>query len=75
MYYAVLIIMKITITRDVLVEIVKSRLENEIWDHQFRRWDEIDVETLNEDAGDCVHLTTSEGDVIRWLPRNAFVIK
>jgi hypothetical protein len=62
--------MKIRFKRDVLVDVVKSRLD-EVWDVNFRKWQELTVETVKP-SGRSVTLTTSDGDTLLNVPEDAY---
>lgn len=64
--------MKVRILKTILVEIQKTKLE-EVWDKQFQRWAELNVESINV-VGKFANLTTYEGDVIMHLPVDAFEV-
>lgn len=72
MYSAICIVMKIRFLRDVLADIQKTRL-NETWDHLYRRWDELLIETIFEE-GKVVAFKTYEGDIISAIPVDAFTV-
>jgi hypothetical protein len=57
--------MKIRFVKNVLVEVYKSRLD-EVWDKQYRRWDEIEVDSISE--GKFADVRTTEGDAIYGIP-------
>ena len=61
--------MKIRFTRNVLVEVIKPRLE-ETWDKEYRKWEELKVESIVGE--DKVTITTKEGDILLDVPLNSF---
>lgn len=62
--------MKIRMLKNVLLEVYKPRLE-EVWDKQFNRWDELNVETISW-TGKRANILTTEGDILRDVPEEAF---
>lgn len=64
--------MKIRIIKPILVEIEKPRI-NEVWDHYYEKWDELNIESINI-IGKFACLTTYDGDIIRLIPKDAFEI-
>jgi len=62
--------MKIRFVRNVLVDVQKVRLE-EIWDKQFRRWDELQIESVHY-SGKKAEVRTAEGDILVDVPIDAF---
>ena len=70
-YRVIFIIMKIQFTRDILVEVWKPRLE-ETWDKNYKKWDEIEVESISE--GTVIDLRNMDGDLICEVPRDSFKI-
>jgi hypothetical protein len=66
--------MKIRFNRNCLIDIQKVRL-NETWDRQFKKWDELLVEELNYNIDKrTVHILTYEGDVLLYVPNDAFEV-
>jgi hypothetical protein len=61
-------IMKIRMKRDVLVEVYKPKLD-ETWDVTLRKWQELNVETLNP-----AFLETYDGDTYYGLPEDAYEV-
>lgn len=62
--------MKIRFLKDVLVDVQKARIE-EMWDKQFRRWDELNVEAISW-IGKRATIVTSDGDVLLDVPEETF---
>jgi len=62
--------MKIRFLKNILVDVQKVRL-NEVWDKQYRRWDELSVETISWD-GKRATISTSDGDILLDVPEEAF---
>jgi len=62
--------MKIRFLKDVLVDVQKARLE-EMWDKQFKRWQELQVETISW-TGKRATIVTSDGDVLLDVPEESF---
>jgi hypothetical protein len=71
-YWAVLIIMKVRMKRDVIVEVVKTRIE-ETWDKPLYRHDELNVETIDA-RGKYSNLTLYDGDVVLLVPVDAYEV-
>ena len=66
-YWTVLIdIMKIRMKRDVMVELYKRKLD-ETWDVTLRKWQELNVETLNP-------FETYDGDTYYGIPADAYEV-
>ncbi len=63
--------MKIQFVRNILVDVQKPRLE-EVWDKQYRRWDELIVETISYN-GKKANIYTSDGDILIDVPDDSFV--
>ena len=59
---------KIRILRDILVEVYKPKLD-ETWDITLRKWQELNVETLNP-----AFFETYDGDTYYGLPKDAYEI-
>ena len=72
MYYPVFTIMRIRIKRDVLVEIIKTRLQ-ETWDKQLYRGNELHVDNISVE-GPAANLTDFDGDVFLNVPTNAYEV-
>ena len=66
----ILTCMKIRFLKDVLVDVQKARIE-EMWDKQFHRWQELNVEIINW-TGKNATIVTSEGDVLLDVPEGTF---
>lgn len=62
--------MKIRFLKNVLVDVQKARIE-EMWDKQFRRWDELNVEAISW-TGKRATIVTSDGDVLLDVPEETF---
>lgn len=62
--------MKIQFLKNVLVDVQKARIE-EMWDKQFRRWDELNVDTISW-TGKRATIVTSDGDVLLDVPEETF---
>jgi hypothetical protein len=69
-YTDILISMKIRFLRDIIVDVEKPRLD-EIWDKNFRKWDEIRVTEIFP-QGSLATLKTDEGDFILSVPKDSF---
>jgi hypothetical protein len=61
--------MKIKFLRNILIEIYKRRLD-EHWDKEYKKWDEIEVESIPE--GKAVDIRTTDGDILYGVPSNSF---
>lgn len=61
--------MKIRFVKNVLVEVIKPRLE-ETWDKEYRKWDELKVESIVGESK--VNITTKEGDILLDVPLDSF---
>ena len=74
MYYAVLINrpMKIRIKRDILAEIVKTKLQ-ETWDKPLYRGTELHIDSAIVE-GKWANLTDYDGDIIQNLPLDAYEV-
>ena len=64
--------MKIRFTKDVLVEVQKIRLF-EVWDKQYRRWDELIVEAISYNGKNAT-IYTAERDLIEEVPTDSFEV-
>jgi len=62
--------MKIRFLKSVLVDVQKARLD-EVWDKQYSRWDELNVESLSC-SGKKATIYTTEGDTLIDVPVEAF---
>lgn len=62
--------MKIRFIKSTLVEVEKYRLQ-EVWDKQFNRWDELNVDTITY-RGDKAMIGTQEGDTLLDVPTESF---
>ena len=62
--------MKIRFVKNVLVEVIKPRLE-ETWDKEYRKWEELKVESIIGE-GNKVTITTSQGDILIDVPLDSF---
>lgn len=56
--------------KNVLVEVEKRKLQ-EVWDKQLKRWEELNVESINY-IGKTVDVCTDEGDFYYGIPIDAF---
>ena len=66
----IVIFMKIRFRRAVLVEVEKTRLQ-ENWDHMYQKWDEIKIESFIP-HGRMATIKTIEGDLILNVPLDSF---
>jgi hypothetical protein len=64
--------MKIRFKKNVVVDVKKSRLD-EVWDKQYRKWDELRVDNVVSD-GAVADLFTYEGDILQNVPTEAFEV-
>lgn len=64
--------MKIRILKNVLVEVEKPKLE-ELWDRQLKKWEELQVESVNY-HGKTATFVTYEGDAFLNVPADAIEI-
>jgi hypothetical protein len=64
--------MKVRIKRDVLAEIVKTKLQ-ETWSKPLYRWDELNVEKIDV-QGKYANLTTYDEDIIVLVPVDAYEV-
>lgn len=64
--------MKVRIKRDILVEIIKVKLQ-ETWDKSLCRWDELNVAVMDA-QGKFANLTTTDGDIYLLVPTDAFEV-
>ena len=64
--------MKVRMTRNVLVEIEKSKL-GEVWDKHLSRWDELNVEKMDVQKN-LANLLTVDGDIYLDVPVDAFTV-
>ena len=62
--------MKIRFLKNILVDVQKVRLD-EVWDKQYRRWDELNVETISW-TGKKAMISTSDGDILLDVPEDSF---
>jgi len=66
--------MKLRFTRDAGVD-VQKKSDDELWWKQYRRWDEVQAETIIPlPDGKTVNVITYDGDVILFLPKDSFEI-
>lgn len=66
--------MKLRFKRTVVIEVGKLRW-NEIWDKIFRKWDEIEVESINlNPGGETAHIITYEGDTLLDVSVDAYEV-
>jgi len=66
--------MKLRFKKSVVVDVQKSRLE-ELWDREYRKWDEINAEAINPNPdGRTSHVITYEGDVLLFVPVDAYEV-
>ena len=64
--------MKIRITKYVLVEVQKNKID-EIWDKSLQRWDELNVEKMDV-QGKVANLTAANDDVYLSVPVDSFEV-
>ena len=63
--------MKIQFVKNILVDVQKPRLE-EVWDKEYKRWDELIVETINYNEKKAT-ICTTDGDILIDVPVDSFV--
>ena len=64
--------MKIRFIKTTLVEVEKYRLQ-EVWDKQFNRWDELNVDTITY-RGSKAMIGTIENDTLLDVPIDSFEV-
>jgi hypothetical protein len=69
-YTGILISMKIRFLRDITVDVEKPKYR-EVWDKNYRRWDEIRIDDIFSN-GSSATLKTEEGDFILAVPEDSF---
>jgi hypothetical protein len=66
--------MKLRFKKSVVIDVQKARID-ELWDKQYRRWDEINIETINPNPDKKTsHVITSDGDVLLFVPVDAYEV-
>ena len=64
--------MKIRFVKDILVEVQKTKID-EVWDKQYHRWDELNVESIQR-VYDFAAICTAEKDILMDVPVGAFEV-
>ena len=62
--------MNIRFIKPIVVDFYKRRLD-ETWEHNFNRWDEVDIED-SVDNKKTVDLITTEGDILLNVSKDTF---
>jgi hypothetical protein len=62
--------MKIRFRRTITVDVEKTRLQ-EVWEHMYQKWDEVQVESVTK-VGDVATIRTISGDFLFNVPQDAF---
>lgn len=66
--------MKLRFLKSAVVDVQKARLD-ELWDKQYRKWDEVNVEAINPNPdGRTSHVITYDGDVLLFVPVDSFEV-